>query len=245
MNTYYRSCDAAWAPAAAYPPVFRSCLSGLTVGYINFNTPNYVSSGPSQTPGFDRKASTTGSREPDDFPRIIMGQTLLHDDILRAAAQPALKGLLARCLSVILKFGDVMDLLDDNDAKPLVETFDDLQKDGFRESDIARLYNYKLFDDYSEIYLTELKSEGLLILSLVTWQFDASLHILSKTFLPPPNLLEYFSTSKDDGELCEILWARYNQYSAQRITSEDFKEMFVRLCGLLENGFLRLLFPRY
>ncbi|OJD10947.1 hypothetical protein AJ78_08178 [Emergomyces pasteurianus Ep9510] len=88
------------------------------------------------------------------------GQTLLHDDSLRAAAQPAVKGLMARCLSVILQFEDVMDLLDDDDAKSLVESFNGLQKGGFHESDIVRLYEHKLFDDYCEIYLNELKFEG-------------------------------------------------------------------------------------
>ncbi|KMK63753.1 hypothetical protein Y699_04583 [Aspergillus fumigatus Z5] len=127
----------------------------------------------------------------------------LHRSILRAAAQPALKGIQARCLSeVCLEFEDTVKFLDP-DAQSLVGVFRDLLIDGFRESDIVRLDNHQISGRYASYFLDDLEDDALLILSLVTWHFDASLHNLSQTLLPLPCLLLHFITSRNDEELCK------------------------------------------
>ncbi|OJJ66314.1 hypothetical protein ASPBRDRAFT_665831 [Aspergillus brasiliensis CBS 101740] len=162
----------------------------------------------------------------------------LHRSILRVAAQPALKGIQARCLSVIcFECNDTMEFLNP-DARSLVGVFCDLLIDDFRESDIVRLDTHGTFEDYADFFLDKLSDDALLILSLVTWHFDASLHNLSTTLLPPPSLLLHFILSGNDEELCEILWDNYTQSSGRETSLEAFTTKFKRLIGLITEGFL-------
>lgn len=101
-----------------------------------------------------------------------------------------------------MEFEDTVKFLDP-DAQSLVGVFRDLLIDGFRESDIVRLDNHQISGRYASYFLDDLEDDALLILSLVTWHFDASLHNLSQTLLPPPCLLLHFITSRNDEELCK------------------------------------------
>ncbi|KAL5365874.1 hypothetical protein BJX96DRAFT_169462 [Aspergillus floccosus] len=165
----------------------------------------------------------------------------LHRSILRVAAQPALKGIQAQCLSVIcFECEDIVELLNP-DARSLVGVFCDLLLDGFSESDIIRLDTDRTFEDYANFFLDNLSDDALLILSLVTWHFDASLHNLSTTLLPPRSLLRHFIESRNDSALCEALWSRYTETSGRDASLEAFTTKFRRLIGLIKGGFLRFL----
>lgn len=136
-----------------------------------------------------------------------------------------------------MEFEDTVKFLDP-DAQSLVGVFRDLLIDGFRESDIVRLDNHQISERYASYFLDDLEDDALLILSMVTWHFDASLHNLSQTLLPPPCLLLHFITSRNDEELCKTLWNSYVQSSAGEISLEAFTTKFGRLLCLLTNGFL-------
>ncbi|KAL4891349.1 hypothetical protein BDV59DRAFT_194321 [Aspergillus ambiguus] len=161
----------------------------------------------------------------------------LHRSILRAAAQPALRGVQARCLiEICLEFGDTMEFLNP-EAQSLVDVFRDLLTDGFRKTDIVRLDSHRISEHYANYFLDELTDDALLILSLVTWHFDASLYNLSKTLLPPPSLLLHFGFSRNDEELRKILWDRYTKSSGQETSLEAFTTKFRILVYLLRKGF--------
>ncbi|PYH99035.1 hypothetical protein BO71DRAFT_415768 [Aspergillus ellipticus CBS 707.79] len=150
----------------------------------------------------------------------------LHRSILRVAAQPALNGIQARCLSVIcIECNDTMEFLNP-DARSLVGVFRDLLIDDFRESDIVRLDTHGTFEDYADFFLDKLSNDALLILSLITWHFDASLHNLSTILLSPPSPLLHFILSRNDEELC------------RETSLEAFTIKFKRLIGLITEGFL-------
>ncbi|KAF5863934.1 hypothetical protein ETB97_009041 [Aspergillus alliaceus] len=167
----------------------------------------------------------------------------LHRSILRVAAQPALKGIQARCLGVIcFECQDTVEFLN-HSARSLVRVFCDLLIDDFCESVIVRLDTHGIFEDYANFFLDKLSDDALLIFSLVTWHFDASLRNFPTTLLPPPSLLLYFIISRNDEELCEILWNGYTHPSGRETSLEVFTTKFKRLIGLMTEGFLRFLCP--
>ncbi|KAH1274187.1 hypothetical protein KXV81_005491 [Aspergillus fumigatus] len=160
----------------------------------------------------------------------------LHRSILRVAAQPALKGIQARCLSVIyFEYEDIVKLLE-SDARSLVDVFEDLLTSGLDEDDLVRLNDHRIIEDYTKLLVDGLTDDSLLILSLVTWHFDASFPLL-----PPPSLLLYFVHSREDSELYEILWGRYAENSGREISLEAFKVKFNKLIGIITKGFFNVL----
>ncbi|KAH1454873.1 hypothetical protein KXX53_007086, partial [Aspergillus fumigatus] len=127
---------------------------------------------------------------------------------LRAASQAALKGLATRYLGVILfNCGTLVEFMD-RDARSLLGIYSDLLSDGLSERNIVRLDKHKIIKSYADSVLDVLNKDQLLMLSLVTWRFDGSLHDLSARRLPPPDLLQHLSTSAID-DVCENIVANY------------------------------------
>ncbi|KAH2322663.1 hypothetical protein KXW87_009344, partial [Aspergillus fumigatus] len=90
----------------------------------------------------------------------------LHRSILRVAAQPALKGIQARCLSVIyFEYEDIVKLLE-SDARSLVDVFEELLTSGLDEDDLVRLNDHRIIEDYTKLLVDGLTDDSLLILSL-------------------------------------------------------------------------------
>lgn len=79
--------------------------------------------------------------------------------------------------------------------------------------------------------------DELLMLSLITWHFDASLQNLSTTQLPPKDLLQHLSTSTTD-EVCKNMVASYSQYSGQKISLKALMIKFRMLIRLVLINFL-------
>ncbi|KAA8652774.1 uncharacterized protein ATNIH1004_001679 [Aspergillus tanneri] len=162
----------------------------------------------------------------------------LHESIIRLPAQLALKGLQVRGLGILACESTSLRLNLSPEAKSLVDICQALRKSRFRSVDISRLSENKLLHEYAEFFLEKLSYDGLLMLSLLTWHFDASLHNFSTAALPPRELLKFFSRpTVNIKQLCEILWGRYILLSEQELTLGDFKAKFKRLVVFLEHGF--------
>ncbi|KAI2735041.1 hypothetical protein DTO013F2_10189 [Penicillium roqueforti] len=84
--------------------------------------------------------------------------TLFPNSTLRAAAQPALKGLATRCLKVILfKCWKIVEFMDP-DARSLLGICCDLLSDGFSKPNIVRLDKHKIIEVYTDCVLDVLSA---------------------------------------------------------------------------------------
>ncbi|KAK9604391.1 hypothetical protein V6Z93_002359 [Aspergillus fumigatus] len=171
---------------------------------------------------------------------------------LRAAAQAALKGLATRYLRVILfKCWSLVEFMD-CDARSLLgiccDLLSELSKRNIEGQDqdhierqvqgnIERLDKHKIIESYADSVLDVLSKDQLLMLSLVTWRFDGSLHDLSARRLPPPDLLQHLSTSAID-DVCEDIVANYSRYSGQTTSLKVLTTKFRMLVYLVLNDFL-------
>lgn len=77
----------------------------------------------------------------------------------------------------------------DRDAQSLLGIYSDLLSDGLSERNIVQLDKHKIIKSYADSVLDVLNKDQLLMLSLITWRFNGSLHNLSARRLPPPDLL--------------------------------------------------------
>ncbi|KAH1396258.1 hypothetical protein KXX16_004877 [Aspergillus fumigatus] len=160
----------------------------------------------------------------------------LHNSILRAGASAALVGIQVRCLSVIyFKYEDIMEHLE-SDVRSLVDVLEDVLTSDFDENDLIRLNNHGIIENYTKLLVDTLTDDCLLILSLVTWHFDAS-----SSRLPPPLLLLYFIEWRENSGLYKILWDRYAENSGQVTSLEAFTAKFNKLIGIIMEGFFNVL----
>jgi hypothetical protein len=151
----------------------------------------------------------------------------LHESILRTAAQPALKGLAVQRLAQLADGGKGLPSDLRPEAKELLEICQTLQRNGFREEDITRLAYNRVLDGYTEGSLEKLNCHCLLVLSLLTWHFEASVHVSPESSLPPRELLQFIHREKGNlKQLCGILCDRYNSLSKQKkMPQREFSEM--------------------
>jgi hypothetical protein len=163
----------------------------------------------------------------------------LHESILRTAAQPALKGLAVQRLALLADEGKGLPSNLGPEAKALLEICQTLQRSGFREGDITRLAHNRVLDGYTEGFLEKLNCHCLLVLSILTWHFEASVHVPPNSSHPPRGLLQFFHREKDNlKQLCGILCDRYNNLSKQKkIPQQEFVEKLDDLLRYLEFGF--------
>lgn len=133
----------------------------------------------------------------------------------------------------------------DCDARSLLGICRDLLSEELSERNIERqdqvniqrLDKHKIIEAYTDCVLDVLSVNELLMLSLVTWHFDASLHDLSTTRLPPPDLLQHLSTSTID-EVCKNIVANYSRYSGQTTSLGVLTTKFRMLVRLVLINFL-------
>ncbi|KAA8641678.1 uncharacterized protein ATNIH1004_011814 [Aspergillus tanneri] len=162
---------------------------------------------------------------------------ILHDSMIRFPALLALKCLQLRGLGILALKSKSFLLNLSPEAKSLLDICQSLWESRFRSADVCRLSEDKLLHEYAEDFLEKLNYDGLLMLSLLTWHFNASVHNFPTAALPPRELLEFFSRSTGNLEqLCEILWSRYNAFSERKLTLGAFKAKFKKLVSFLEHG---------
>lgn len=163
----------------------------------------------------------------------------LHESILRTAAQPALKAVAVQRLALLADEGKGLPSNLRPEAKELLEICQTLQRSSFREEDITRLAHNRVLDGYTEGFLEKLNCHCLLLLSLLTWHFEASVHVSPKSPSPPRGLLQFFRREKDNlKQLCGILCDRYNNLSKQKKMSQrEFLEKLDNLLRFIEFGY--------
>lgn len=125
----------------------------------------------------------------------------------------------------------------DRDAQSLLGIYSDLLSDGLSERNIVQLDKHKIIKSYADSVLDVLNKDQLLMLSLITWRFNGSLHNLSARRLPPLDLLQYLSTSAIN-DVCENIVANYSWYSGQTISLKVLTTKFRMLVHLILNDFL-------
>lgn len=125
----------------------------------------------------------------------------------------------------------------DRDAQSLLGIYSDLLSDGLSERNIVQLDKHKIIKSYADSVLDVLNKDQLLMLSLITWRFNGSLHNLSARRLPPPDLLQHLSTSAIN-DVCENIVANYSRYSGQTTSLKVLTTKFRMLVHLILNDFL-------
>lgn len=79
---------------------------------------------------------------------------------------------------ILFNCGTLIEFIDHN-AQSLLGIYSDLLSDRLSEHNIIRLDKHKIIKSYADSVLDVLNKDQLLMLSLVTWRFDGSLHNLS------------------------------------------------------------------
>ncbi|KAE8406607.1 hypothetical protein BDV37DRAFT_58720 [Aspergillus pseudonomiae] len=112
------------------------------------------------------------------------------------------------------------------------------------DEDIVQLVHNKLLIDYAQTMSSYLTDDDLLLLSLITWQFDSSMGYLSPVptaskdtqyATPFRELLHFFAQSSDEN--FNHLTGSYNLLMNQKISTKEFQYKFTALVRSLEKYF--------